>query len=263
MRRLYDPDHWWLASRRAIYLELLGAQLGTLRVERALEIQSGEGGFLPELEDFAETLCHTELDRRLLKRTAVRGHEHGFVATSRALPFATGAFDLVCWFEGLEEFDDDYAVLCEALRVLRPGGLAMICAPAYPWLSTERARDGGERKRYTRRRMRDVLARAGFEIARTTYAHGALLPATAAASVFHRLWSEFELPKFPRGERRVRSPLLWNRLVTRLLSAERRWSVRFDLPFGRTVATIARRPLGTLAQKQTLAAIRARRARAA
>src|SRR6185295_19403949 len=98
MRRLYDPDHWWFQSRRAVYLELLGAQLGALRVERALEIQSGEGGFLTELSDVAETICHTELDRRLLKRTAVRGHAGGVVATSRALPFASGAFDLVCWF---------------------------------------------------------------------------------------------------------------------------------------------------------------------
>jgi SAM-dependent methyltransferase len=50
-------------------------------------------------------------------------------ATAHALPFADGAFDAVLLSEVLEHVDDDAGALREAVRLLRPGGLALLSVP--------------------------------------------------------------------------------------------------------------------------------------
>ncbi|MGO9424611.1 MAG: class I SAM-dependent methyltransferase [Steroidobacteraceae bacterium] len=49
-----------------------------------------------------------------------------------ALPFADGAFDLVCALDIIEHVDDDHAALRELSRVIKRGGTLVISAPLHP-----------------------------------------------------------------------------------------------------------------------------------
>ncbi len=49
-----------------------------------------------------------------------------------SLPFADGAFDLVCALDVIEHVDDDNAALWELSRVLKRGGTLVISAPLHP-----------------------------------------------------------------------------------------------------------------------------------
>src|SRR5271168_3942110 len=69
----------------------------------------------------------------------VKLHERGaLVALSQisALPFADGAFDLVCALDIIEHVDDDDCALGELSRVTKPGGALLISAPLHPSLWT-------------------------------------------------------------------------------------------------------------------------------
>jgi SAM-dependent methyltransferase len=65
-----------------------------------------------------------------------------------SLPFADGAFDLVCALDIVEHVDDDDAALRELSRVAKPGGVLVISAPLHPSLWTAFDDFVGHRRRY-------------------------------------------------------------------------------------------------------------------
>jgi SAM-dependent methyltransferase len=65
-----------------------------------------------------------------------------------SLPFADGAFDLVCALDIVEHVDDDDAALEELSRVTKPGGSLVISAPLHPSLWTAFDDFVGHKRRY-------------------------------------------------------------------------------------------------------------------
>lgn len=259
MSRRHEFDHWWIRGRRTVFVELLRAQLGDAQPLRVLQIGSGDGAFLAELSELADIVLHTDLDRRALKRSAVRGYDQGVLAAERALPFADGSFDLVCLVDALDSAADEHGALREILRVLRPGGIVFASLPAYPWLLARREREAGSHRHYTQTRVRHLFGRAGFKLERSTHANALLFPLIAGAKLVLRLAEALEIPI--GAVRRRRTPVAWpwplNSLLYRTLAAELVLSTRFDLPFGHSIAAIARRPLGALHGQRALQVKRA------
>lgn len=83
-------------------------------------------------------------------------------ADCHQLPFADGHFDSVICTQVLEHVAEPERVLCEAARVLRPGGVLLLTAPML-WPLHEEPHDFF---RYTRYGLRHLLARAGFTVER-------------------------------------------------------------------------------------------------
>src|SRR5690606_6126967 len=82
------------------------------------------------------------------------------------VPLEAGRFDAVLLLDVLEHLDDDYGGLKRAVRLLRPGGIAICTVPAYPWLWTARDEHHQHKRRYTsggfRRLMMSTDARMLF-----------------------------------------------------------------------------------------------------
>jgi SAM-dependent methyltransferase len=55
------------------------------------------------------------------------------VADATDLPFPDASFDVVTFFDVLEHIPDDARAVAEALRVLRPGGFALVTTPSQHW----------------------------------------------------------------------------------------------------------------------------------
>jgi len=66
----------------------------------------------------------------------------------RSLPFADGAFDLVCALDVIEHVDDDHLGLAELSRVTKEGGTLVISAPLHPSRWTEFDDFVGHKRRY-------------------------------------------------------------------------------------------------------------------
>jgi SAM-dependent methyltransferase len=92
------------------------------------------------------------------------------------LPIADGRVDAVVSANLLEHVPNDRAALREFLRVLRPGGRAVIVVPAGPSTYDYYDRFLGHERRYARRELAQKCAGAGLEIVEDTYIGALLYP---------------------------------------------------------------------------------------
>jgi SAM-dependent methyltransferase len=96
----------------------------------------------------------------------------------RALPFRDASFDAIYSMGTIEHFDETEQAVREMVRVLKPGGRAIVGVPnrrdpfLRPLLATLLQAAGlyayGYEKSYSRRALRDMLERAGFVVTNET-----------------------------------------------------------------------------------------------
>lgn len=84
----------------------------------------------------------------------------------------SGAFDLIVCMNVLEHIEDDQRALRHMLALLRPGGSLFLLVPAHDVLFSEFDKASGHFRRYTKRRMKALLARTlgeGMRVPRMFY----------------------------------------------------------------------------------------------
>ena len=84
-----------------------------------------------------------------------------------SLPFADGAFDLVCALDIVEHVDDDDGALRELSRVTKPGRALLISAPLHPSLWTAFDDFVGHKRRYEPSGLIAKLARHQIVVERS------------------------------------------------------------------------------------------------
>lgn len=238
-----ERDHWWFRARRRVYLDLLGQALGSRPVERVLDVGTGSGGFLPELQRLGGAVHYAEPRSASVAACRERDFPYGVRARAEALPYAEMSFDLVCLFDVLEHVQDDNAVLGEVARVLRPEGLALVTVPAYPWLWSENDVIAEHRRRYTRDSLCRVIEGANLGLLRCTHTNVLLFPAIAAYLLVARGARRLGLRgRSPGGTNlSVHLPRVVDRLCYLAFTAELQLSRRWNLPVGHSILALARR----------------------
>ena len=114
---------------RAVYLKDICKQFGLpLQGQKYLDI--GSGAFVNSLvfgKDFTTTYC---IDLNVSKRYASSHAKLVFaLGDAEALPFKDTAFDMVSLFSVIEHVEDQQQAICEAFRVLKPGGTLVVQIP--------------------------------------------------------------------------------------------------------------------------------------
>jgi len=230
----------WSRGRRGVFAELLGSHVGHARVQRALHVGHRGDDLVPVLEDVAhEVRCVV-----VPGGTAPGGMGPVAIANPEQLPFEDESFDLVALFDVVDTVADDKAALSEARRVLRPGGLLVVCAPAHRWMPTLWLAWRGRRARhYSRRALRLLLARSRVRHERITHVDVALAPMLTPFTLLGRLGERLGLlARTPALPPRVPPMPSWlHGLLERIFRLELLVATRFDLPLGSTLFAIARR----------------------
>jgi SAM-dependent methyltransferase len=230
----HEEWYWWHRAREMIVRRVL--QRHAPANARILDVGCGTGATTASLRPFGSVLG---LD--IGSEALGHAHERNLpVARSSAaqLPVPPGAFDVVVALDLLEHLDDDVAAAGEIRAALAPGGFLLATVPAYPFLWSSHDIALEHRRRYTRRQLRDVLERAGFEVELCSYMMSAILPAAMAVRLAERLR--------PRAQPPAESgylplPSFLNSLLTHLVGLDGylvRW---LNLPFGLSVLALARR----------------------
>lgn len=186
-----EDTHWWAAGMRRVSHALLDGV--TLPSGTVVEIGCGAGAFAAELAQRLgdRDVLAVDVHPAALAAAALRAREqsrlHVIAADGQWLPLPDSSCALVVALDVLDQFSiDPPAALREIRRVLRPGGWLLLRVSAYPWLLGPHDRAFGTARRYRRRDLHTLLARAEFDPARVTSANGLLLPAAIVVRLAQR-----------------------------------------------------------------------------
>jgi SAM-dependent methyltransferase len=201
-RQLYELEdtHWWFRGRRAVIHALLG-RAPLAEHPRVLDAGCGTGR---NIRDYARLGEATGVDPSP-DAVAFR-HARGLGQVTQSgieqLPFEDGAFDLVTATDVLEHIPDDHGAARELRRVTKPGGALLVTVPAYQWLWSQHDDSHHHQRRYTLRRLRAVLAGAGWRPAVQTYFNSILLAPIAAVRLVsgEQQRSDYDLAPKPLNE---------------------------------------------------------------
>jgi len=236
-----EQRHFWFRGFRRFVRPLLVEATSGLRHPRLLDCGCGTGANLAWLEEFG-TPFGFDLAWRGLRFARQSGRTLLTRASVTAAPFAGSTFDVVMSFDVLyclSEVDEELA-LAEMFRVLRPGGALIVNTAAMGMLRGNHSILGGEVRRYSRRRLRWALERAGFRIARLTHTNATLFPIMATVRAIQRLRG-LEQADQTRGDFGV-PPAPINAVLAGTLSLEARLVAHgVNMPVGSSLLCLARK----------------------
>jgi len=240
-----EDRHWWFYTR---YREIAAclASAGPLPQGLVLDVGCGAGNMCHHLSRYGQVLGVDVATKALA--VAWRRGIPALPADAAALPFREGTFDLVALFDVLEHCRDDLAVLLEARRVLKPGGLVAITVPAFRWLWSYNDVVNNHFRRYSRLELVRTLSSAGLETARVSYTHGFAFVPMLLLALWRRATGRQPRIATPEAEEDayqvemegVPEPL--NRLLRLLGEGEARLLRHIGLPAGTGLVAVERKP---------------------
>jgi SAM-dependent methyltransferase len=235
-----EARHFWFRGFRAFVTPLL--QHAVNRPDaRLLDCGCGTGANVEWLDMYGRAFGFdlTEVGLRIGQES---GRRRLARASVTAVPFPTGAFDVVTSFDVLYALEDpqETQAIAEMYRLLRPGGHAIVNVAALQMLRGDHSAFGGEVRRYSRDELRAHLEAAGFSIVRLTYTNATLFPPIAVIRTWQR-WRGLRKEHHQQLDIVV-PPAPINLTLIALLRLEAWWLRRFDMPFGSSLLCLARKP---------------------
>lgn len=182
-----DESHWWYRARRNILSDLIERRIALPPRPRILEIGCGTGHNVLMLKRFGEVDA-IEIDEKARTLASAR---LGKPVGTAPLPELTGveeaAYDLIAILDVLEHVEADEQALSSIAGKLKPGGRILLTVPAHPWMWSAHDVVNHHQRRYTRRSLVDVIARAGLKADMLSYFNSLLFPLAAAARLAGRI----------------------------------------------------------------------------
>ena len=233
-----ERDHFWFRGFRR-FMEPLIARIAGGRPLEILDCGCGTGHNLHMLRRYGRAYG-IDLTWAGLQYAHARGERKVARASVGALPVADRRFDLVTSFDVLYALPDEIevAAVSEMVRVLKPGGWAVVNVAALPSLRGNHSVLGGELRRYRRPQLRRTLESAGLRVTRSSYTNLSILPMIAAVRLKQRLSGhavsedEISIPAAPI-----------NGALAGLLSLEAAALRVVNMPLGSSVFAIAQKPV--------------------
>ena len=232
-----EKDFWWYRGMRTILFRMLDPYLAGRKIGRALEAGCGTGYLSYVLQKERHwPIVPVDISWDGLRYARDMGIERPVQGDVLGLPFPEKVFDLVISMDVLVHLPhgDEQRAVHEMSRVTAPGGLLVVRAAAFDILRSRHSEFAFERQRFTRRRLKRLMAAAGVRMLRCTYANSLLLPVALAK---FRLWEPLLRQRAASG---VEPLAPWmNRLLHGPLALEAAWiGAGHNLPVGQSVLFI-------------------------
>jgi SAM-dependent methyltransferase len=235
------PETYWrYVARHDLFVRLWERHRAPRARYCVLDVGCGAGGVLAYLAARAPvTPVGLDLVPEALAYCRRRGLRALGIADAVALPIRSESADLVIAQDVVEHVADDAALLADVARVCRPGGLALVVAPAHRALWSTRDVRLGHHRRYTLGQLVERVRGAGLEVVHRTYLDLFLVPLLGIAVAL--------APRTPDGvpdlpfEAPGGSGLL-NRLLLALSRVEAAVALRAALPLGVAALVLGARP---------------------
>jgi SAM-dependent methyltransferase len=156
-------------------------------------------------------------------------------------PLPDSSVDGVVLLNVLEHIEEDAAAVGQVLRILRPGGLAVVEVPAGPELFDVYDELLMHYRRYTRRSLTTLLEGAGFEVLRLSHLGVLMYPPFYVVKRWNRRYlSREEVVKRKVVGRQIRSTA-GSSMLSLLLRTELTLGTHIRWPFGIRCVAVARK----------------------
>ncbi len=230
----YEERHWWFVSRRMIIGKVLSRFFSDRKLGSILEVGCGSGGNLELLSSFGKTYAMEKDDGcvEIASRRNICTIRKGSLPDD--IPF-TDKFDLICMLDVLEHVDDDISSLKAVSERMTGDGKVFITVPAYNFLWSGHDVALEHKGRYTRKRLFDVLAKAGMRPVYSTYFNTILMPLVLMVRTYNNL-----MKKKDTDDNRISSEFT-NSVLRMIFSSERFLVPAISLPFGVSILVLAER----------------------
>lgn len=231
-----EESHWWFVGRRKIVSSFVERIVKDLPPEqpRILDVGCGTGANLEMLSQFGSAEG-VDVSVEALEFCEARGLKNVRRGEAEHLPYDNNSFDLVTGLDVVEHLDNDLAGLKEMRRVLRREGRILLFVPAFMFLWGVQDDISNHRRRYTAADLKKVVAQAGFELERLTYANITFFLPILLGRLLMRLTGYR-----PASENNLTVGFM-NGILGRILGVEAPLLRHVNFPFGVSIICVARR----------------------
>lgn len=179
-----EKFHWWWAGRQELVKDLLLSE----KPKKILDIGCGTGETITYLKTVFKKASFVGIDnsKEALKFTKSRGHNVK-KGDALKLPFKDESFDAVLLLDVIEHIKNDAGVIKEAKRVLKPGGVIVLTAPALQFIWSAHDVGQGHHRRYTRHQLMRLADKNKIKITFISYFNFFLSPPIILIRLFSRL----------------------------------------------------------------------------
>jgi len=228
-----ERQHWWFLARREILTGLISYYLPQGQV---LDVGCGTGFILEELQQSSSKYDAWGVDNSepaiaFCQQKNLTHITQGILGHSNLVEHS---FDMVMFLDVIEHLDEDEQVIKLAKDYLSANGTLLITVPAYQFLWSAHDQIHGHKRRYTKKKVTELLHNAGYEVAYISYFNTLLFPLIAIARLLgnlrdRRQASDVNLP-----------PPLINQFLHQIFRWERHFLPYLSFPFGVSIVCIAK-----------------------
>jgi SAM-dependent methyltransferase len=228
---------WWLQGRKHIIRNYLQEASIEKKIEKIMDVGCGSGGNFDVLAEFAKVVG-VDRSHPLVMRARSRGiaeavYEEDFFD----LP-GYDKIDLFTLFDVLEHIKNDFEFFKKLKRIAPPNHMVLISVPACQFLYSDHDRLLHHYRRYSRKTINALLRDNGYEIAGSSYFMFFLFPFALLSRFKEKVMRLFKKKQTSVSVGEV--PNWINRILTKILYIESRFSRHFSFPIGLWVFVLAR-----------------------
>jgi SAM-dependent methyltransferase len=218
---------WWYKGRALAIRAMLARARVVTPLGSVLDFGAGFGGMYAELARLSPQVDAFEPEEGARTVAARQGYVTTYTTAGEAL---AKQYSLIGLFDVIEHIEDDTGFLLSLHTALTPDGLLAITVPAFQFLWSEHDVVHQHFRRYSKRALSELLARAGYEIVILSYWDTLLfLPAALTRLLGNSGSSALRLSGFV------------NALLLSMVTLESKILRFCSLPFGVSLVVIARR----------------------
>ncbi|MES2696123.1 MAG: class I SAM-dependent methyltransferase [Verrucomicrobiota bacterium] len=233
-----EREHWYYAGKRELVRGWL-ERLGVLKAEcRLLDAGAGTGFFARELRG----RCRVQvLDDHPESLAILRQHftpEEIVDGTIRSERLKPASYDAITAMDVVEHVEHDAEMVRAIHTLLKPGGVAVVTAPASMALWSDWDVVLHHYRRYSLESFKKLFADAGWEVLDARYTNGVVYPAVWLVRKWRTLRQKMGAPTDARTEDRLPPAWMNQLLKATFVGTGRSW---LRSPFGVSVLLVARK----------------------
>jgi len=226
-----DTGYWVIHRSNEILREMKKLGLGQL-----VEVGAGTGSVCGFLAQNGIDVAAIEPLKAGAKQIQKRGIQT-ICGRLEIVNFPSESIKSFGVFDVLEHIENPSQLLDEMYRTLEPGGYLLVTVPCGQWLWGEMDKSIGHYRRYSTKRINEVVSRSGFTPIKSRYLFLSLvLPALIFRAIPFRLGvRKPEQQIFETVQNEQSSNIFVNSLMNFILSVETYFNKGIPLPYGLTI----------------------------